>query len=260
MQHNVDKIIKKYKKAHDPIIVVHQLSEKFGMHRSSIAVNNTGIKEINFKKNEPPYFLYKHSIYYYIYYLFGISFAYYFYNQKRRIVMKKSFKILMTLFVLLFITTSANAGLKDLKKKLSNATKKLVELPKNTSSKEYKSLGYVQAHDTIIKKDYAFLIYKESDLNKGSFVIRIKSNVVTGTVLDQPSALKNAQKANKEGKKYFTMGRPFSPAGALDKRVVEYRFYQKNGKPDSIEVYVVTRNKKRNANKPKTAKASWPKK
>ena len=41
-------------------------------------------------------------------------------------------------------------------------------------------------------------------------------------------------------------------------RKVEYRFYQKDGKPDRVEVYLVTRNRDLTPKKPKTLSVKWP--
>ncbi len=164
--------------------------------------------------------------------------------------MKKIFRIVMAVTLIIFVAQTASA--------ISLGGKQLVQLPKNSSSREYKSLGYVEALDSIIDKTYAFLIQKETNLDTGYFKISIRSNKLTGTYFDEKVAAKLAKQALKDGKQYVTRGAPFNPAGKLDERRIEYRLYQKDGKPDAIEVYVVTRNKKRKANKPKILRASWP--
>ncbi len=163
--------------------------------------------------------------------------------------MNKALRIIMAVTLVLFVAQTASAGFYE---------EPLVKLPKSSSSREYKSLGYIEALDSIIDKKYAFLIQKETNLNTGDFKVSIRSNHLTGTYFNEKVAAKLAAKAQKDGKKYVTRGAPFNPSGKLDERRIEYRLYQKGGKPDAVEVYVVTRDKQRKANKPKTLRANWP--
>lgn len=128
------------------------------------------------------------------------------------------------------------------------------------SSEPYQDtvLGYLEQKDEILNQWYAVIVCKEKNLNTGNFEVKIRSDIITGTSLDENSALEFSKKAELEGKNYFIRGDPFTPEGKLDKRRIEYRFYQENGIPQSIEVFMVLRNSDRTAKPEKTLSIDWP--
>ena len=130
--------------------------------------------------------------------------------------------------------------------------------PLNTSHK-FDVLAFAESRDDVDNKWYGFVICKETDLNTGEEKMRVVSDAgnVTGTALTLEQAREKALTAQAAGQTYFTAGAPFNPAGALDPRRVEYRFYQVNGEPTEVEVYVVMRDANRGAKAPVTAKAAW---
>jgi len=112
----------------------------------------------------------------------------------------------------------------------------------------------VESYDEVENKNYAFIVFCITDLNTGKSEVRIRSNVLTGTSLSTEKARVLAKKAQKAG----TRGNPFTPAGKLDKRQVEYRFYQEKGEPTAVEIFIVTRDVERKAKEPKILKIDWP--
>lgn len=133
---------------------------------------------------------------------------------------------------------------------------KTIVCPESDNSKKIECLGTLEAYDDIIVKSYNFIIYKETNLNTGSFTVRIVSDLVTGTSMTEDKAIKKAKTI--KGKPYFTFGEPFKSTGGNDKRIIEYRFYCENGKPTSIEIYVVTRDSAYNPKEAKTLTVTWP--
>ncbi|MBD3412437.1 MAG: hypothetical protein GF397_04910 [Elusimicrobia bacterium] len=81
---------------------------------------------------------------------------------------------------------------------------------------------------------------------------------VTGTRLTLEQARERARKALSQGEEYFMTGPHFKALGKRDPRVVEYRFYQENGEPTAIEVYVIMRDSNRKAKPAKSIKVPWP--
>jgi hypothetical protein len=107
---------------------------------------------------------------------------------------------------------------------------------------------------------YGFIICKQNNLNTGAWEMRVFSNAgnVTGANQTPELALEKSQQAQSEGKSYYTFGLPFHPLGELDKRQVEYRIYQTDGKPTAVEVFVVMRNADRTPKEPVALRAEWP--
>ncbi len=136
--------------------------------------------------------------------------------------------------------------------------KQKISCPKSSTFTAIECLGYVESSDKILNDVYAYLLYKETRKNSSTWKMKIKGNITTGTSIAPAQALKLAGKANADGKSYFTIGSPLKASDTSEKRVVEFRIYQKNGKPTDIEIYVVTRNASGGANAPKTLKVKWP--
>jgi len=128
------------------------------------------------------------------------------------------------------------------------------------SSEPYKAevMGYLEEKDDVLNLYYAFLVCKTTNLNTGELEMKIRSNILTGTSLTSAQALEFSEKAVGEGKAYVIRGSPFVPEGALDKRKIEYRLNQENGKPVSLEILLILRNSDRTAKPEKTLSIDWP--
>lgn len=126
----------------------------------------------------------------------------------------------------------------------------------SSATEKCECLGYLEGYDDILRSAYAFTICKVSYLKAGDYEIVIRSNLVTGTSLTKEKARELAKTADKE---YFTYGKPFDASDPAENRHIEYRFYQQNGEPTAIEIFLVTRDNQGNAKSPKTVKVPWPK-
>jgi hypothetical protein len=124
---------------------------------------------------------------------------------------------------------------------------------------KYKVLGYLQGYDSIDKRTYGFLIYLKKMITKDDYEINIKSNVFEGVSLLGEEAATRAREVYNQEQEYFTSGTPMLIMEKGDKRKIEYRIYQKDGEPDTIEIFLVTRDKKGRPRKPLTVKVPWPK-
>lgn len=130
-------------------------------------------------------------------------------------------------------------GKKDLDIILNSLRKKYLIV----NSKRYKHelIDYLYAYDDIIEDYYAFVLYKVIDIPTKKVKIKAASNYLPGITFSPPYTTKAAQKAFKAGKPFALQAKVFTaPEG--DPRRMEYRVYQKNGKPVAIEIFVVTRN------------------
>ena len=71
----------------------------------------------------------------------------------------------------------------------------VVKAPKSSPHTEVEQLAYMESFDAVVDKTYAYVVYKETKVDSGKWVIRITGSVTAGTVFapDSPS-LKNAFK------------------------------------------------------------------
>ncbi|MBF0433150.1 MAG: hypothetical protein HQK83_17860 [Fibrobacteria bacterium] len=137
----------------------------------------------------------------------------------------------------------------------------LIPLPKSSSHIEYQQLGYMDSYDAIAEKDYAFLVYKETKLSSGKWVVKISSACTAGTVIDadQTAVKSNIQRAFAKGKKFVVWGFNFSSSDANDPRIVENRIYFNDDKCiTDIEIHLVTRKGDGTANEKLVLKVAWP--
>ncbi len=140
------------------------------------------------------------------------------------------------------------------------AENQIVEAPKSSSDIEYEQLAYVDSYDAVVDKMYAFVVYKETKVDSGKWVIRIKSAVTAGAVfdLDNTSLMNALRKASAHDEKYIVWG--FNLASKdNDPRLVENRvMIDENGNPSAIEVHLITRKADGSAMEEKVAVAAWP--
>ncbi len=68
----------------------------------------------------------------------------------------------------------------------------VVHAPKSSSHTEVEQLAYVESFDAVVDKDYAFVVYKETKTATGKWVLRIKSSVTAGAVLDPGSSARKS--------------------------------------------------------------------
>ncbi len=141
-----------------------------------------------------------------------------------------------------------------------NTNDQVVTAPKSSTSIEVEQLAYLESFDAIVDRDYAFIVYKETKADSGKWVIRIKGSVTAGAVFDpDSSALKSAiKKAAGHDEPHLVWGFNLQPKEG-DPRLVENRIiFDKDGKPSSLEVHLVTRKADGSARESKIATVDWP--
>ncbi|MDH5720176.1 MAG: penicillin-binding protein activator LpoB [Spirochaetia bacterium] len=115
----------------------------------------------------------------------------------------------------------------------------------------YKILGFTGNYDEIQEKFYGFLLFKEIKMPSGEETLKVISNIVISNVFTMKNLQKTAKEAFEKNKEYDTFGYSIMPKKG-DNLALEYRIYQKKGKPSAIEIYLVTRNIDWSAKKPVT--------
>ncbi len=135
-----------------------------------------------------------------------------------------------------------------------------IPLPKSSSSITYEQLGYLDSFDAVVDRLYALLVYKETKIGNGKWVVRIKGSVTSGSVFDTENrSLENAiRKAQAHREEYIVWGFNMTPKDT-DPRLVENRlFFDENGEPTRIELHLITRDPEGNALPEKTESVVWP--
>jgi hypothetical protein len=115
-------------------------------------------------------------------------------------------------------------------------------------------LGRLSARDDANNTDYKFVVCETYNVFEQSAKVTIDSSVLTGTVLTQKTAESNVSAA----KECQALGAPYSASSANDKRFVEYRLCQKDGKPDHLQVEARTLDKSGAVRPPKILTVPWP--
>lgn len=136
-------------------------------------------------------------------------------------------------------------------------SKPLAEAPESTSSVRYESLAYVDAYDAVLNIDYAFVAYKETDVDSGEWRVRIRSTQTAGAVFEPEAMRLQSRAAGAQGKPYFVWGFNLEP-GADETRQIEFRVHVANGAPASIEMLVRMRNADGSAAAPTSVSFPWP--
>lgn len=141
-----------------------------------------------------------------------------------------------------------------------NENDQIVKAPKSSSHTEVEQLAYLESFDAVVDKTYAYVVYKETRVATGKWVIRISGSVTAGTVFDPDNAsLKNAfRKAAGHEEPHIVWGFNLQP-GDNDPRLVENRvLIDKNGKPTAVEIHLVTRKADGSARDRQVASIEWP--
>lgn len=136
----------------------------------------------------------------------------------------------------------------------------VVHAPRSSSHTEVEQLAYVESFDAVIDKDYAFVVYKETQTGTGKWVLRVKGSATAGAVLDPASsALKSAfKKAAGHDEAYVVWGFNLKP-GEGDPRLVENRILlDSDGKPSALELHLITRKADHSARDEKVVVVPWP--
>jgi hypothetical protein len=136
----------------------------------------------------------------------------------------------------------------------------VVRAPKSSSHTQVEQLAYVESFDAVVDKDYAFVLYKETNTATGKWVIRIKSSVTAGAVFDpDSSALKGAlKKAAAHDEPHIAWGFRLQPSEG-DPRLVETRILiDGDGRPTSLEHHLVTRKADQSARDEQVVTVPWP--
>lgn len=143
---------------------------------------------------------------------------------------------------------TGNEGLDEVLNKLK---RKYIDV----KSKRYRRevIDYLYVYDEIAEKYYAFVLYKVIDIPTKEVKIKAASNYLPGITFSPPYTTMAAKKAYNSGKEFAVQARVFNaPKG--DPRIMEYRVYQKNGKPIAIEIFIIARNADWTPKKPKSLK------
>ena len=143
--------------------------------------------------------------------------------------------------------------------------KKRVSAPKSDKTWIVEELGYLEGEDAFVHQEqgvYAFVVYtrkaKKGEPGKKKRELVIRSNLLTGLTITPERGKSLAAQLEEKGDAWRNWGGPFKPAGPDDARRIEYRFHQKDGKPEKISIYLVTRDEKRKAKEPKVLEVAWP--
>jgi hypothetical protein len=135
-----------------------------------------------------------------------------------------------------------------------------IPLPKSSSHTEYEQLAYLESFDAVVDKLYAMLVYKETKVDSGKWVIRIKPSVTAGTVFDPDNvSLQNGlRKAAAHKEEYLVWGFNLTPKDD-DPRLVENRIlFDDKGSPTAIEIHLITRNADGSAMDEIVETVQWP--
>ncbi len=136
----------------------------------------------------------------------------------------------------------------------------VVIAPKSSAHTQVEQLGYIESFDAVVDRDYAFVVYRETDVASGKWVIRIKGSVTAGTVLDpdNPSLKKAFKKAAGHDEPYVVWGFNLLPK-ENDPRLVENRIVlSDSGKPVALEVHLITRKTDCSARGEELLSVDWP--
>ncbi len=137
------------------------------------------------------------------------------------------------------------------------AEAQLVDAPASDTSYIYEQLGYLQARDSVLSIEYAFVAYKETSRSSGEWAVRIKSSQTAGAVFEPKMIANECLKTADQNKPYFIWGYNFEPS-AGDPRQIEFRVYQTDGKPTEIEMLARLRKGDHSPGEPRSTRFKWP--
>jgi hypothetical protein len=138
----------------------------------------------------------------------------------------------------------------------------LVHAPGSDRRTEVTELGYIDAHDDVQGKDYACVIYKEQDRRSGEWELKVKLkggvSRTTSIKPDTSSFRRRMSDAAAEGMKYFLWGYHMDPSEDDARRIENRIYFSDTGKPQYLQVHLVTRNRDGSAKEAKVARVKWP--
>jgi hypothetical protein len=133
----------------------------------------------------------------------------------------------------------------------------LLAAPASTDSYQYEPLGYLDAYDAVLDCDYAFVAYTETSRDSGEWRVRVQSSQTAGGVFEPEAMRLQSRAAGAQGKPYFVWGYSFEPS-AEDPRQIEFRVHVADGKPASVEIFLLLRKFDHSAADPKSVTFAWP--
>ncbi|MBI1354279.1 MAG: hypothetical protein GC160_08030 [Acidobacteria bacterium] len=136
-----------------------------------------------------------------------------------------------------------------------NTARQLIEAPASDSSRQYETLGYVDAYDAVLNCDYAFVAYKEVD--SYGWRVRISSSQTAGAVFEPDMIRNQARAAGAQGKPWFQWGYSFDPSPS-DPRNIQFRVHVADGQASEIEMLVQLRKADGSAGEAKSVTFPWP--
>lgn len=133
----------------------------------------------------------------------------------------------------------------------------LMDAPASTPSQAIEVMGAIDAYDAVLRDDYAFVMFKETDRDSAAWRVRIKGRHMTGVVFEPEQMRFQARAADAQCKTFFTWGSGIDPS-AGDARMIQYRVHVAEAKPAAIEIVLQTRLANGTAGPAKSLKQAWP--
>lgn len=142
----------------------------------------------------------------------------------------------------------------------SDMENQLIYPPKSSGCKLTSQLAYLSSYDAIIDKDYAFVVYKEENIKKGEWKLKVKSRETADTSIDpaHPLFRRKMSEAAKSGKNYFVMGFAISPRDGDPRRVESRIYFNDLFQPQYYQLHLVTRNADGTPTEERFTKVPWP--
>ena len=141
---------------------------------------------------------------------------------------------------------------------VNNTTDKpMLKAPLGNNTIKNETLAYIDAYDAVLNTDYAYIAYKETDVHRDEWKVRINASKTTGAVFEPQKMREKAREAAAQGKPWFAWGSGLTPSEG-DPREVEFRVHHEGGKPSAIEISLTLRNFDSTAAPTQSVKFEWP--
>ena len=138
------------------------------------------------------------------------------------------------------------------------ATKQKIEAPATTDSTIVEPLAYLEARDSVLAGEYAFVSYKETERSNGNWRVRVTSSQTAGGSFEPKAIEDKALVTAEQGKPYFIWGYNFEPSQG-DPRQIEFRVHvTAEGKAKEIELYARLRKADHSPQEAKSVRFPWP--
>ena len=135
---------------------------------------------------------------------------------------------------------------------------RLLDAPADDANRRYETLAYLDAYDAVNDDDYAFIAWHETERATGAWHVRIQARGMAGAVFEPDAMRRAARSAAARGEAYFTWGAGITPSTG-DPRQVEFRIHvNDDGRPASVEIFVVLRKADHSAAQPHSVRFAWP--